>query len=111
MAKYQTRRSISISGPLYARVLAHARSQGRTMSGLLEEIFTTHLAPPQDPPTVTPNDVDRMTLAVAYREQAKHAPLSLVPCVVCGGSRVYTKRVRRRVRRDRHAVRQRRTLS
>lgn len=48
MAKHQTRKSISISGPTYDRFVEFCRAKGRTMSGVTDALLTALTGPDKD---------------------------------------------------------------
>lgn len=68
MAKRQTRKSISVKGITYQRLKNYCDSQGRSISGVLEEFIAAHLdaekvpvpkaiAPPPEPAPTFREDI------------------------------------------------------
>lgn len=68
MARKQTRRSISVSGPTYHRLKAYCESTDTPMSRVTEQLILAHLGdepipePKPPEPQVSPADMDRPAL-------------------------------------------------
>jgi hypothetical protein len=51
MARKQTRKSISIAGPLYTKLKTYCESTGESMSGVVTELLETKLGAASPEPT------------------------------------------------------------